>query len=85
MIVEGRVQGVGFRGTCQMAALRNHVTGSVKNLSNGMVEIYAQGEEENIDKFLIAIRNGNQFIRIDNITTKEVPLVEGEKRFGYGQ
>lgn len=84
MIVEGRVQGVGFRGHCQVCAMRTNVTGSVKNLSNGMVEIFAQGEEENIDKFMIAIKNGNQFIRVDNISMKEVALVEGEKRFGYG-
>ena len=42
MIVEGRVQGVGFRSFCMQQALTYNLTGSVRNMENGMVEIFAQ-------------------------------------------
>ncbi|MDO5108523.1 MAG: acylphosphatase, partial [Erysipelotrichaceae bacterium] len=35
VFVEGRVQGVGFRGFCMVRANRYGLTGSVKNLPNG--------------------------------------------------
>ena len=85
VFVEGRVQGVGFRGFCMVRANRYGLTGSVKNLPNGtMVEIYVQGEDENITKFLDEIEKGDRFIRVDNISGKQTAVVQGEKRFGYG-
>ena len=84
VIVEGRVQGVGFRGFCMLRAQRFHLTGTVKNLANGMVEIFVQGEDSDIDKFLEEIEKGDRFIRVDNISVKPTALVEGENRFTYG-
>ena len=43
VFVDGQVQGVGMRGFCMMEAQSRGLTGSVKNLDNGMVEIYIQG------------------------------------------
>jgi acylphosphatase len=83
-IFDGRVQGVGMRGFCMMEAQSRGLTGSVKNLENGMVEIYVQGDEDLIDEFLGAVKQGNRFIRIDDYTIKEVPVVPGEKHFSYG-
>ncbi len=84
VIVEGQVQGVGFRGFAMLNAQRRHLTGSVKNLENGMVEIFVQGEEAAIDDFLAVIEKGDRFIRVDQIYVKPSKVVEGEKRFGYG-
>lgn len=84
VIVEGRVQGVGMRGFCMMQAQMRGLTGSVKNLANGMVEIQVQGEESTIDEFLTVIKGGNQFIRVDDMSVKSIPVVENETRFGYG-
>ncbi|MDD6229779.1 MAG: acylphosphatase [Lactimicrobium massiliense] len=84
VFVEGRVQGVGFRGFCMMQAQQRGLTGSVTNLPNGLVEIFIQGEQDRIDSFLEAVQAGNQFIRVDDMSIKEVPAVPGEKRFGYG-
>jgi acylphosphatase len=85
VFVEGRVQGVGFRGFCMIRAQRYNLTGSVRNLPNGtMVEIFVQGEDTDIDRFLEDVEKGDRFIRVDNITTKPTALVEGEKRFSYG-
>lgn len=84
VFVDGRVQGVGFRGFCMIRAQRFNLTGTVKNLPNGMVEMYVQGEDDNINKFLDEIQKGDRFIRVDNISVKPTEVVEGEKRFSYG-
>ncbi len=85
MIVQGQVQGVGFRGFCMILAQQLKLTGTVANLSNGMVEIFAQGEENAINEFIQEIYKGNRFIKVTDISTKEVALVAGEKKFTYGQ
>ena len=82
--VEGRVQGVGFRGFAMLNAQRRKLTGTVKNLPNGMVEMYVQGEEAAIDDFLAVVEKGDRFIRVDQIYVKPSPVVEGEKKFTYG-
>ena len=45
----GRVQGVGFRFTARRAASRRQLTGFVRNLPDGTVEMLAQGRSEDID------------------------------------
>ncbi len=84
VIVEGRVQGVGFRGFCMLQAQSRGLTGSVKNLSNGMVEIFVQGEQNQIDDFLKRVQEGDRFIVVEDMPIKECNIVEGEKRFAYG-
>ena len=80
VFVEGRVQGVGFRGFCMIRAQRYNLTGSVRNLPNGtMVEIYVQGEDSDIDKFLADIEKGDRFIRVDNISVKPTALLRVKK------
>ena len=54
IIVEGRVQGVGFRYFAQSNAIKYALTGFARNLNNGMVEIQVQGLEENIAKFYLS-------------------------------
>lgn len=52
----GAVQGVGFRYTAEHAARKFPVTGYVKNLPNGQVELLAEGEEGTVREFLAEIR-----------------------------
>ena len=54
---KGRVQGVGFRYRAQNAASMYGVTGWVKNLYDGSVEMEAQGLEEDIDKVILTLQN----------------------------
>ena len=83
VILEGMVQGVGMRYFCTLQAEKMHLTGSVKNLANGMVEIFVQGEERAIDNFLIQIQTGNRFSKVEDIKIKSIPVVPGEKHFVY--
>src|SRR6266404_9444170 len=52
---EGNVQGVGFRYTVRQIAKGFDITGSVRNLRDGRVELLAAGEEDEVRAFLDAI------------------------------
>lgn len=49
---EGRVQGVGFRYTTKQIAMGFDVTGWVKNLPDGRVELQVEGEPDDVADFL---------------------------------
>jgi acylphosphatase len=51
LVYSGRVQGVGFRFTVLNVANNYRLTGYVRNLSNGGVEVFVQGHFESIDSF----------------------------------
>ena len=53
---EGRVQGVGFRATARWIAGGFEIVGWVRNLPDGRVELFAQGEMQEVKSFLAAIR-----------------------------
>jgi acylphosphatase len=54
---QGRVQGVGFRFTARTLAGGFAVTGFVRNLPNGDVELVAEGEPPELNGFLQALRD----------------------------
>ncbi|MBD3245908.1 MAG: acylphosphatase [Candidatus Omnitrophica bacterium] len=53
---EGNVQGVGFRYTAQRLAGRHQISGWVRNLCDGRVELFAQGKPEYVRDYLDGIR-----------------------------
>jgi len=53
----GRVQGVGFRFTAERIALSLGITGWVKNIYDGRVEIVAEADEKKLEKFLKEINS----------------------------
>jgi acylphosphatase len=54
----GRVQGVGFRYTAQHLADQAGVTGYVRNLPNGEVELVVEGLPNQVEDFLAAVSQG---------------------------
>lgn len=53
----GTVQGVGFRYTASNVARRFHVTGWVRNCSDGRVEAVIEGSESEVEKCVAAIED----------------------------
>ena len=65
VLFSGHVQGIGFRYTVKQAALGFEVTGWVKNLADGRVELLVEGEREELEAFQAAIPEAGlrRFIR----------------------
>lgn len=53
----GHVQGVGFRYTVKTLALGYEVTGTIRNLADGRVELLAEGVKDELRAFQQAIRD----------------------------
>jgi acylphosphatase len=58
LTVHGRVQGVGFRYFVVAQARRLRLTGWVRNLPNGAVEVLAEGARSALDSLIESIRRG---------------------------
>lgn len=57
VLYSGRVQGVGFRYTVRTVAAGFEVSGTVRNLADGRVELVAEGEKPELELFRAAIRD----------------------------
>ena len=66
----GHVQGVGFRYTAKTVAAGFEISGAVRNLPDGRVELIAEGAREELEAFRAAIRDAGlkHFIRDENAT-----------------
>lgn len=80
IIFYGRVQGVGFRYRACYAAQEYGLTGWVRNLYDGTVEMEVQGTETEIDWLIIALDHG-RYVSIERMEVKKEPLDEEEKSF----
>jgi acylphosphatase len=69
-IVEGKVQGVGFRYFIKRHAGTHKVLGYAKNLANGTVEFLLQGEEKSVKAVVAEIKRGPKFSDVANVTSK---------------
>ena len=67
-LISGRVQGVGFRYFTQEWALREGVTGWVRNLPDGRVEAHVEGEAESVTRVERALRSGPRGARVQTVT-----------------
>lgn len=67
IIVHGRVQGVGFRLSTIEKARGLDLKGWVRNCEDGAVEITAEGEEENLEKFIAWCRHGPLFAQVTRL------------------
>lgn len=67
VLIDGRVQGVFFRSETRTYAIRNHVTGWVRNLADGRVEAVFEGEDENVKRLVDFCRKGTQRAKVTQV------------------
>ena len=68
-IIEGRVQGVGFRAWTAREAERRGLAGYVRNLPDGRVEAVFCGATEVVDDMLDACRRGPRMAAVSKVAT----------------
>jgi acylphosphatase len=71
IFVTGRVQGVFFRQSTRVMAIKNNVNGWVRNLDDGRVEIVAEGEESNVNTLANWCKTGPANSRVDEFELSE--------------
>jgi acylphosphatase len=71
-IATGDIQGVGFRATVTQHAARLGLTGTVRNLPDGSVEIFVQGGRNKITEFFKLIREDSGFAQVHSISAQEI-------------
>jgi acylphosphatase len=70
-VIAGRVQGVGFRWFTHDAAAREGIHGWVRNMADGSVEVFAEGESESVQRLEAALRRGPASARVETFETEE--------------
>jgi len=78
--ISGRVQKVAFRYHTRKTAEEYRITGFVKNQPDGSVYIEAEGEEEDLDRFILWCQRGPAWARVDHINIQYMP-VQGFEKF----
>jgi acylphosphatase len=75
LIVHGTVQGVGYRHFVSRAAFSNGIEGVVRNVSDGSVEILAEGNPDNLKAFEkeinISVKYGVQVFNIERFEEED--------------
>ncbi|NTV47452.1 MAG: acylphosphatase [Chlorobiales bacterium] len=81
VVAEGLVQGVGYRWFVQQAAVSLKLSGFVRNLIDGRVEMEAQGDHPVIEEFLKKIRIGPIGAHVTSVKIKEKDPDDGPQGF----
>jgi acylphosphatase len=68
--VSGRVQGVAYRAFAQDAAARRGLSGGVRNLDDGRVEVDVEGDRAVIESFIQELKSGPRLARVDGLEVK---------------
>lgn len=80
LLVRGRVQGVGFRAFVAEAARAAGLSGWVRNLADGRVEVFAEGDPQALAALAEACARGPLLARVDAVATEAAPA-EGQTGF----
>lgn len=71
LYIEGTVQGVFFRQFIKENAERQNLRGFARNLENGKVEVFIEGDNDNVDKMIELCRKGPKHSQIRDVEIKE--------------
>ena len=73
-VIEGRVQGVGFRACCSRRALDLGISGWVRNLSDGSVEVQAEGPPLALSELRAWCEVGPPGARVQRVKPSQLPI-----------
>ena len=68
--IEGTVQGIFFRGFVKENAERHNVKGFVRNLEDGRIEVFLEGNNDDVDKMVELCKKGPKHSDIKNVEVK---------------
>lgn len=77
-LIQGRVQGVGFRWFVHREASDLELRGWVRNTEDGDVEVVASGHQEDLDELRASLRKGPRGSRVDRIVEHYLDEKEAE-------
>jgi acylphosphatase len=80
-IVSGRVQLVMFRDFTQRKASGLKLTGTVKNLEDGTVEVVAEGPREKLEKLVAKLHQGPLLAHVEHVSVSWSPATGEFKKF----
>ena len=80
-IVTGRVQGVAYRASTVYEARDHGLTGWVRNLPDGSVELEAQGDRAKVDALLAWCAHGPPAARVTGVNVEERYAIADEHGF----
>lgn len=75
IIFQGKVQGVGFRATSMILAKKLGIKGTVRNLTDGSVELIAQGTADHLNQLLVTLKE-KAFVGTTYRVVKQTPFFE---------
>ena len=71
-LINGRVQGVGFRYFAEDVASIEGLAGFARNLPDGRVETVVEGDVEAVTRFEMAIQQGPRSARVESVETENL-------------
>jgi acylphosphatase len=74
--VTGRVQGVGYRAFVQRVAIQLGLSGGVKNLDDGRVEVDVEGSRQQLEQLIERLKVGPPAARVVEVNVKWEPPTE---------
>lgn len=78
-MIKGKVQGVFYRATAVKVAKQWNISGWVRNTKEGHVEIMANGDDEQLTRFVNWCKLGPSGARVDQVEVQET----AEQRFEH--
>lgn len=78
VVVEGRVQGVGFRASCAARARAAGLRGTVRNLPDGRVEAVFEGPSDAVDELVAWCGRGPSSARVRRVHVVDEPTIGAE-------
>ncbi len=82
IFVSGRVQGVFFRDSTRQLAARLNLSGGVRNLADGRVEVQVTGDETMVQELIKWLKIGPKFAKVSTIEVVDLAdnSLQGQKK-----